>query len=84
MKYTPSARAQLIQQRTYARPVEGTDRLETWTETVDRVCRHQTWLWERAQGLALSDAQQNEIDDLREIMLNREATVSGRTLWLGL
>ena len=83
MKYTPSARAQLIQQRTYARPVEGTDRLETWTETVDRVCRHQTWLWERAQCLALSDAQQNEIDDLREIMLNREATVSGRTLWLG-
>lgn len=82
-RFTPSARSQLITQRTYARPIEGTDRLETWTETVDRVCRHQTWLWERAQGFALSDAQQNEIDDLREIMLNREATVSGRTLWLG-
>ena len=82
-KFKVSARGQVITQRTYARPVEGTDRLETWTETVDRVCRHQTWLWERAQGFALSDAQQNEINDLREIMMNREALTSGRTLWLG-
>ena len=45
----PSTRAQIITRRTYCRPLneEGTT-FETWEQVVDRVIRHQTWLWERA------------------------------------
>lgn len=44
-----STRAQIITRRTYNRPLneEGTE-FETWEQTVDRVIKHQRWLWERA------------------------------------
>lgn len=79
-----SARANIITRRTYNRPLndEGT-KFETWEQTVDRVIEHQRWLWERAQHIPLSNAQASEIYDLRELMLQRKVTTSGRTLWLG-
>lgn len=45
----PSIRAEIVTRRTYNRPKnkEGT-KFETWEETIDRVIKHQRWLWERA------------------------------------
>jgi ribonucleoside-triphosphate reductase len=81
---TPSFRAQLVTRRTYNRPLnpEGTE-FETWEQTVDRVIRHQTWLWVRARGETLTDAQYAELNELRQHMYDRKLCVSGRTLWLG-
>lgn len=79
-----STRANMVTRRTYNRPLndEGTV-FETWEQTVDRVIGHQKWLWERAKGLELNEDEVSELDDLRELMVERKATVSGRTLWLG-
>jgi len=81
----PSARAELITRRTYNRPKDAEGKIfETWEETIDRVIQHQRWLWERAKkGVALTNAELDELEYLREIMLKRIASVSGRTLWLG-
>ena len=77
-----STRANVVTRRTYNRPKEdGT--FETWTETVARVIEHQQWLWERAQGKPLSNAQWAELEELGDLMIERKATTSGRTLWLG-
>lgn len=77
-----STRANVVTRRTYNRPKDdGT--FETWEETVDRVISHQEWLWVRAKGEPLSGAEHAELGELRELMLDRKATVSGRTLWLG-
>src|SRR5690554_175716 len=54
-----------------------------WEHTVSRVINHQRWLWERAQGRPLNHTQMVELNDLMELMLDRKASVSGRTLWLG-
>lgn len=79
-----STRANVITRRTYNRPLnaEGTE-FETWEQTVDRVIDHQQWLWERAKGEDLSDSEVKELWELRDLMVERKATVSGRTLWLG-
>lgn len=80
---TPSARAQTITRRTYARPLEGGG-FETWDDIVGRVIGHQRWLWQRALGDRPLDAkQENELEELREVLLARSGSVSGRTLWLG-
>lgn len=80
---TPSARAQVITQRTYSRPLDSGG-FESWEDIVARVIRHQRWLWQRALGdVPLNARQENELEELRTILLNREACVSGRTLWLG-
>lgn len=44
-----SIRADVITRRSYNRPLndEGTV-FETWEQTIDRVIKHQKWLWERA------------------------------------
>ena len=77
-----STRANVVTRRTYNRPKDdGT--FETWGETVDRVVSHQRWLWERAQGAELNAEQTQELEDLRDLMVTRKATTSGRTLWLG-
>jgi ribonucleoside-triphosphate reductase len=81
---TPSARAELITRRTYNRPIDdAATQFETWPETVDRVINHQKWLWERAKGADLTNAELDELEELRQIMLMRVGTPSGRTLWLG-
>lgn len=77
-----SARAQAVFRRTYSRPKEdGTH--ETFEETLDRVIGHQRWLWERAQRSELAEAQEDELNSLRRLMLSRRVLPSGRTLWLG-
>jgi ribonucleoside-triphosphate reductase len=81
----PSTRARVVTRRTYNRPLneEGTE-FETWEQTVDRVCKHQMWLWQRAKGTPFLEHDEfEEIMELRQLMLERKLSVSGRTLWLG-
>ena len=80
----PSTRARVVTRRTYNRPKDETGTVfETWEETVDRVIDHQRWLWERAKGGLLANAEREELHELHQLMMDRKATVSGRTLWLG-
>jgi ribonucleoside-triphosphate reductase len=50
------------------------------------VIQHQAWLWKRAanwpDGLIASEAHY-ELEELRQLMLERKVLMSGRTLWLG-
>lgn len=81
---TPSTRAKIVTRRTYSRPLDEEGNVfETWAETVDRVIGHQQWLWERARGSALGNEQISELEEFRQLMLDRKVSVSGRTLWLG-
>ena len=79
-----STRAQVVTRRTYNRPLndEGTV-FETWEQTVDRVIEHQRWLWERQAKRPLLTSENEELGELRQLMVDRKATTSGRTLWLG-
>lgn len=44
-----SARGEIITRRTYCRPTnDAGTQFETWEMVIDRVIRHQRWLWERA------------------------------------
>lgn len=91
MTHQPSFRAQLITRRTYNRPLNAAGTaFETWDMTVDRVMMHQAWLWARAKGGnpddpfdVLTPAELNELLELKQLMLGRKVSVSGRTLWLG-
>lgn len=84
MSNTLSARAEILTRRTYNRPIEGQPGVfETWPQTIDRVIGHQRWLWERARGSALGEQQKAELEELRELMLERKMLTAGRTLWLG-
>lgn len=77
-------RAEVVTRRTYSRPKEdGT--YETWEETVDRVIEHQEWLWDRAIVTASQNVTNidNELQEFRQLMLDKKVTTSGRTLWLG-
>lgn len=77
----PSARAEAVTRRTYNRPLDedGTV-LETWEQTANRATRiHHQRLWESAGGKPDSA----ELDELFNLVYERKALVSGRTLWLG-
>lgn len=78
-------RSKLIYQRTYARPLDDMGTVfETLEQTVDRVIGHQRWLWERALDNDLMEGiETNELDELKQLMLERKVLMSGRTLWLG-
>jgi len=79
----PSARAETIVRRTYARP-KADGSFESWDEICERVGHHQRWLWQRALGdKPLAVAQEHEIQELVALLKRREGSVSGRTLWLG-
>lgn len=79
-----SVRAQVIERRTYLRPLDKDGTVfETVDQAWDRVVGHQRWLWERAQGAALNAEQEAELEELRQLFLQRKVTVSGRTRWLG-
>ena len=81
---TQSLRSQLLVRRTYSRPLDDSGKVfETFEQTVDRVIGHQKWLWERAKKGSLDWAEAGELDELRELMLQRKVLMSGRTLWLG-
>jgi len=80
---TPSTRAATIIRRTYSRPLPDGS-FETWEDIVGRVVKHQRWLWQRALGdQPLNTQQEDELEELRAVLLNRSGSVSGRTLWLG-
>lgn len=76
----PDIRAEVVVRRTYSRPKED-DTYESWEDTVDRVIKHQYWLWDRAAKGAPIDT--GELEEFRQLMLERKVTTSGRTLWLG-
>lgn len=79
-----SFRSNFLIRRTYNRPLDEAGKtFETFEQTVDRVIGHQAWLWERAQQRGLDWAQAAELDELRQLMLERKVLMSGRTLWLG-
>ncbi len=80
----PSTRAEIITRRTYNRPLnDAGTHFETWAGTVNRVIMHQAWLWERAKGSPLSEAEQAELNELKTLKMERKVSMSGRTLWLG-
>ena len=85
-----STRAEIVTRRTYNRPKDKEGKVfETWNETIDRVINHQRWLWERAKSkpwtepAKLSKDEEEELEKLRTLFLERKALPSGRTLWLG-
>jgi ribonucleoside-triphosphate reductase len=70
--------------RTYHRPVkEGDSQLESWEQVVARVINHQKWLWERALERELNDFENEELEEVRSLIINRKIAPAGRTLWLG-
>ena len=75
-------RADVIVKRTYSRP-DDDGNYESWEDIVARVIRHQTWLWERAKKSTLSIIDIAELNELKQLMLDRKVLTSGRTLWLG-
>lgn len=79
-----SLRAQLITRRTYNRPLDAEGKtFESWEQTVDRVISHQMWLWRRAAPSYDGYHTNAELEELRQLMLDRKVLTSGRTLWLG-
>jgi len=79
-----STRAQVITRRTYNRPTSDDGKqFETWEQTIARVTEHQRWLWERAAARPLVPNEIKELNDLKQLMLDRKVLMAGRTLWLG-
>ena len=79
-----STRAQVITRRTYSRPTSDDGKqFETWEQTIARVTEHQRWLWERAAARPLVPNEIKELNDLKQLMLDRKVLMAGRTLWLG-
>jgi len=76
-------RSSLVVMSKYSR-VKDDGTFENYDEIVDRVVyNHQKWLWERQLNRQLNKVEMDELDDLRNSMLSREQTSSGRTLYLG-
>lgn len=77
-----SARAEAVTRRTYNRPLFNIndDTLETWEQTTERATvKHHRKLWEEAGG----KPNEEELQELYGLVLDRKSLVSGRTLWLG-
>jgi len=84
MKLRPSVRAEIVEHRTYLRPLDDEGKVfETSEQAVDRIISHQRWLWERARGEVLEAEQEAELKELRQLLIDRKVTVAGRTRWLG-
>lgn len=80
----PTPRAMATALRTYHRPIrEGDTLLESWEQVVERVVDHQRWLWERSLNRSLNEREENELAELRQLILGRYIAPAGRTLWLG-
>lgn len=82
---TQSLRSQLLIRRTYNRPLDETGKtFETFEQTIDRVISHQRWLWDRADKFGATSYEKGaELDELKQLMMERKVLMSGRTLWLG-
>jgi ribonucleoside-triphosphate reductase len=53
---------------------------------IDRVVGHQMWLWDRASvkaGYLIDEDELKELSELRQLMVERKVSMSGRTNWLG-
>jgi len=84
MTIQQSVRAQIIERRTYLRPLNANGTVfETPAQAWRRVIDHQRWLWERAQDAVLTTDQEAELEELYTLFMDRKVTVSGRTRWLG-
>lgn len=92
----PSTRAQIVEARTYLRPVnDDATVFETPEQAADRIIEHQRWLWGRAKAGMKRDGfdewevwdlhqdEEAELAELRQLFLDRKVTFSGRTRWLG-
>lgn len=80
-----SARAEATTRRTYNRPLDddGT-RFETWEQTIQRAqYDHHLRLWENATSGTKGSIDIKELEELKQLGLERSALVAGRTLWLG-
>lgn len=81
---TQSVRAQILERRTYLRPLDANGTVfETREQAWRRVVDHQQWLWERSLGESLNQGQLGELEELYDLFMAGKATVSGRTRWLG-
>lgn len=81
---TQSVRAQILERRTYLRPLDANGTVfETREQAWRRVINHQQWLWERSLGEDLNQGQLGELEELYDLFMEGKATVSGRTRWLG-
>jgi ribonucleoside-triphosphate reductase len=92
-----STRSRIVEQRTYLRPINDEGNLfETFEQSIERMIEHQRWLWERAKAGMHKDPvthqwdltpldleEEAELDELRELLLQRKVTLAGRTRWLG-
>lgn len=95
MRAEPSIRSSIIEARTYLRPLDDQGTVfETPEQATERVIGHQRWLWERAKAgmsradgewvlVSLTDTEEAELAELRELFLDRKVTFSGRARWLG-
>ncbi len=72
-----SIRGDIITRRTYSR-IKDDGTPETWANIVDRVIRHQLWLWER-----VGRPNRRELEELRALLISKRGTLAGRTLWMG-
>lgn len=80
----PSTRAQLVERRTYLRPLdEDGKEFETPSQMIDRVIGHQRTLWENAKNSKLNDHEESELAELRGLIEERKVSVSGRVKWMG-
>lgn len=84
-----SVRADIITKRTYCRPLSDGS-FETWEDVVERSMNHQYWLWHRAMMKQHGQVMPTdtvrmwaELNEFRQLMLDRKISLSGRTLWLG-
>ena len=81
---TPSIRAQFTERRTYLRPLnENGTAFETPEQALDRVIGHQRWLWEKQLGRRLSNFEEVELGELRQLMVEKKVSASGRVKWMG-
>lgn len=86
---TPTVRAEAAAIRSYQRPLDpnaANPTLESWAQVVERVIAHQTWLWKRAlekTGAKYTRQHEKELEELRDLLLQRKAMLAGRTMWLG-
>lgn len=79
-----SVLGQIVERRTYLRPTDAQGAVfETPEQAWRRVIDHQHWLWERAKGEPLDLIELAELEELYQLFIDRKATVSGRTRWLG-
>lgn len=80
----PSARARIVERRTYLRPKNEDGTLfETPGEAIDRVINHQRWLWENQVGRALNADEEAELAELKSLIETRKVSMSGRVKWMG-